>query len=137
MPYVRALARNDSNLFAGTWGGGVWRWPLSQIATSVEASSTESAVGFRLMQNYPNPFNPSTTIGFSNPKRAHVRIEILNVLGQVLETLVDKTEEAGVWSVRWNAENSPSGLYFYRIDETDQSHPITTFAEVRKMVYLK
>jgi len=68
-----------------------------------------------LSQNYPNPFNPTTNIEFTVPTSGMVRLEIANVLGQQIASLVDQTMSAGRYIVQFNATNLPSGLYFYRL----------------------
>jgi flagellar hook assembly protein FlgD len=76
---------------------------------------------FQLYQNYPNPFNPGTTIRYSIIKRTYVKMGIFNILGELVKTLVDETEEAGMHSVKWEGRNEsfnpvPSGIYFIRVD---------------------
>jgi hypothetical protein len=90
---------------------------------------------FSLSQNYPNPFNPITNFEFSLTKSVYVRIEIFNVLGQKVKTLVDEQMNPGVYLVDWNGtddENNQvsSGVYFYRMQAGD-------FSEIKKMVLLK
>ncbi|NOX66404.1 MAG: T9SS type A sorting domain-containing protein, partial [Chlorobi bacterium] len=68
---------------------------------------------YELSQNYPNPFNPSTTIKFSLPKNSKVRLDIYNMLGESVTTLIDKEMDAGFQSVQFNASNLASGIYFY------------------------
>ncbi len=75
---------------------------------------------FSLSQNYPNPFNASTAIKFDLPQNEHVTIDIFNVLGQKIQTLADDDFGAGSHSVIWNAENSASGVYFYRLTMGDK-----------------
>jgi hypothetical protein len=70
---------------------------------------------FTLAQNYPNPFNATTAIKFDLPAAGHVTLDIFNVLGQKIETLVDGDFEAGSHSAVWNAGKNASGLYFYRL----------------------
>jgi len=82
--------------------------------------------GFTLDQNYPNPFNPKTTISFSLPTTSHVTLEIFNVLGQQVTTLVDQTMGAGQHQIDWNSTDqsgSPvaSGVYFYRLTTSEQT----------------
>ena len=90
----------------------------------------------RLEQNYPNPFNPATTIAFSLKARSRVRIDVIDVTGAHVRTLVDETRAAGSHSdVRWDGRNVQgesvaSGVYFYRL-RTD------SFEKTRKMVLLK
>lgn len=76
--------------------------------------------GFELAQNYPNPFNPSTRIDFNLPASQNVSLEIYNVLGEKVKTLVDGHLEAGPHSIEWNSTDShgqgvSSGVYFYRL----------------------
>jgi hypothetical protein len=90
---------------------------------------------FVLDQNYPNPFNPSTEIGFSVRIRSHVRMEVLNLLGQQVRLLEDRTFAPGQHRTTWDGrdnDGSPaaSGVYFYRIT-ADQ------FSQSRKMMLLK
>ncbi len=68
-----------------------------------------------LGQNYPNPFNPTTTISFSLPARSAVRLNVFNLLGQKVITLVNGDFPAGVHYVTWDATAVPSGIYFYRL----------------------
>ncbi|MBD3226400.1 MAG: family 10 glycosylhydrolase [Caldithrix sp.] len=70
---------------------------------------------FRLYQNYPNPFNPKTTIGFQVPQRSHIRLRVYNALGQVIQTLIDKSMSAGHHEIKFNGSNLASGVYFYEI----------------------
>ncbi len=70
-------------------------------------------ISFRLFQNYPNPFNPSTKIKYSIPKLSFVTIKIYDVLGSEVATLVNEEKPVGTYELTWNAENLPSGVYFY------------------------
>jgi len=90
---------------------------------------------FKLGQNYPNPFNPATTIRFDLPQAGRVELEVFNILGQKVSTLVDGQLEGGQYEVRWNGcndggENVASGVYFYRIAAGD-------FTASKKMVLLR
>jgi hypothetical protein len=76
--------------------------------------------GYELSQNYPNPFNPSTGIRFQLPEAGHVVLKIFNTLGENIRTLVEGEFGAGVYALRWNAQNDrgekvPSGVYFYQL----------------------
>ena len=77
-----------------------------------------------LRQNYPNPFNPTTTIEFSIPARSHVTIEVFNVLGQKVKTLVDEDRRAGSYRIEWNGHDTAgqpaaTGVYLYRFRAED------------------
>ncbi len=85
---------------------------------------------FSLAQNYPNPFNPSTEISFTLPAPSRARLEIVNLLGQVVATVYDGHLGAGVHSFSWNGSNAASGVYLYRLTAGD-------FVATRKMVLLK
>ncbi len=85
---------------------------------------------YSLAQNYPNPFNPSTSIQFSIPKTEFVTLEIYNLLGQIVTTLVNERQEAGMHTVKFNGSGLASGIYFYRIEAGE-------FSQVRKMVLIR
>ena len=90
---------------------------------------------FKLMQNYPNPFNPVTTIEYSVSTRSYVAIEIYNILGRKVTTLVNKSKPAGYYEVNWNGNDSngkpvSTGIYFYRFQAGD-------FVDTKKMLLLK
>lgn len=93
-------------------------------------------LAFGLNGNYPNPFNPSTTIRYSLAAEAAVRLEVFNVLGQQVRTLVaDVTQPAGSYEAYWDGTNDNgqfvgSGVYLYRLNAAD-------FVETRKMIILK
>ena len=91
---------------------------------------------FSLMQNFPNPFNPSTTLQYGLPVSSRVRLQIYNVLGQVVARLVNGEESAGWHQVKWTS-NVSTGIYFYRIDAVSMRDPDNRFMQVRKMLLLK
>jgi hypothetical protein len=85
---------------------------------------------FELDQNYPNPFNPVTNIRFSIPKENFVTLKIYNVVGEEIATLVNEEIAAGSYSITWNGEILPSGVYYYKITTSNSSM-------VKKMVLIK
>jgi len=78
-------------------------------------TSGETARSYQLHQNYPNPFNPVTTIGFNIPKRQHILLEVYNVLGQPVTTLINEDKEAGYHEVLFSGDELATGVYYYRI----------------------
>lgn len=100
------------------------------VAFSGVSANPELPTEFDLEQNYPNPFNPTTEISFDLPVASHVNLTVYNVLGQEVETLVNRDMEAGNHRVTWNADPYSSGVYFYRISADN-------FSETKKMLMLK
>ena len=104
--------------------------------TPGQPTDTKPVAVTRLDQNYPNPFNPSTTIAFALKERGRVKIDVYNVAGQLVRTLVDETRDAGAYSnVNWNGTDSAnqpvsSGVYFYKLTTNN-------FSQTKKMVLLK
>ena len=74
---------------------------------------------YSLAQNYPNPFNPVTSIEYTVPRNAKVKLSVFNVLGQEVKVLVDGWKEVGYHKVQWDAHPMASGVYFYRLETED------------------
>jgi len=96
---------------------------------------TNSPEKFRLNQNYPNPFNPVTSISYDLPEDSFVRITIYDLLGNVINNLVNSNQLSGYKSVRWNATNNQgqpvsAGVYIYSIEAGE-------FRQTKKMILLK
>ncbi len=87
-------------------------------ATSIDDGEGLSGIPrtFDLKQNYPNPFNPSTVIRYSVPEASNVRIDVFNILGQRVATLINREHRAGNFDVTFDAANLSSGMYFYRLE---------------------
>ena len=123
---------NHSEIFAGTTEGKIYK--ISLGVTNVNGSE-ELPKTYRLFQNYPNPFNPTTVISYSVPARVNVTIEIYNILGQRVATLIDREELAGNHYVEWNSKSNrgmpvSSGVYFVKMQAG-------SFSQVKKMMLLK
>ncbi|MBN1559896.1 T9SS type A sorting domain-containing protein [candidate division KSB1 bacterium] len=84
-------------------------------STKVETSSRHSVQDFQLAQNYPNPFNPQTTIQYRISVMTHVTLEVFDVTGRKVETLVNGMRPAGSHVVPFDAADIPSGAYFYKL----------------------
>ncbi len=121
----------DDNLISGKY---YYRLKQVDFDGSFTYSSIANAdiqnLSYELSQNYPNPFNPSTSIGYSVPEKSVVSLEIFNEIGQKVRTLVNGTKEAGNYTVNFNADNLPSGVYMYKMRAGN-------YNETRKMILIK
>ena len=132
-----------------TWNWDVWSTDGFEITPSMSGVRTmhidvADMLGidvaslptvFALHNNYPNPFNPITNINYDIPEVSEVTLEIYNVMGQRVRTLVQGTHEPGRYQIVWNATNDlgqglSSGMYVYRIQAGD-------FVSVKKLVLMK
>ncbi len=105
-----------------------------EYSNEIEAE-VSSPSEFSLRQNYPNPFNPSTKIGFSIPVDARVKLNIYNVLGQKVKTLIDGDLPSGEKSISFDASSLNSGIYFYQLEASTPDGK--KFTSVRKMILTK
>jgi len=103
--------------------------------TLVMDHSNGIAADFRLGQNYPNPFNPSTVISFSTQVNDRVILDVYNVSGRKIRTLVDENKIVGSYSIVWDGRDDsgrwiPSGVYFYRLR-------VGSVTQHRKMILMR
>ena len=92
---------------------------------------------FEINQNYPNPFNPSTLIRYSVPENSYVTLKVYDVLGREVAQLQGGVQEAGYKTVQWDARQSASGIYFYKIEATSVTDAGKRFSQARKMLLMK
>jgi len=109
---------------------------MNQITTPTSVRVETRPDVYALQNNYPNPFNPETTIKYQLPEAGEVTLEIYNMLGQVVNTLVNDYQTAGRYVIQWDATNNngqslSSGVYFYRISAGGE------FQSIKKMLLLK
>jgi serine protease len=90
----------------------------------------EQPLVFKLYQNYPNPFNPMTMINYQLPITSNVEINIYNLLGQKVATLVNQKQPAGNYHIQWDATGYSTGVYYYRLKAGD-------LQQVKKMILIK
>ncbi|MHB9010758.1 MAG: T9SS type A sorting domain-containing protein [Ignavibacteriaceae bacterium] len=105
------------------------------VNTITGVKNSQIPYTFAVKQNYPNPFNPSTQIEYSLPKESIVTIKVYNILGQLVNTLVNERKIAGVYKVQWNGVNNlgqpvATGVYIYRVTAGEN-------VAVKKMILLK
>jgi beta-glucanase (GH16 family) len=102
-----------------------------QISNTLVSDGSEHIPDhFALEQNHPNPFNPSTNISFSLPRQSFVSLKVFDLMGREEATIVSEEMSAGSYTKQWNAENYPSGVYFYRLEAG-------AFTETKKLVLLR
>jgi hypothetical protein len=103
--------------------------------TDVQEPVTASPAVFSLSQNYPNPFNPSTMITYQIPTDGTVRLEVIDVMGRTLTTLVNEQKPAGHFTVPFDGSKFASGIYFYRINVIARDGK--SFSQTNKMILMK
>jgi hypothetical protein len=104
-----------------------------EFGTFVDIKEHQAAgqISFKLEQNFPNPFNPGTSIRYSISEESDVTLKIFNILGEEIAALLNVHQVQGVYEIKWNAENYPSGIYFYQLKTNNG------YLETKKMIILK
>lgn len=147
--YYDTYPQGETSNFNGAWGTYPFfnsgKILISDIQTGLYVVYFEGATSiegkpnplssYSLGKNYPNPFNPATTISYQVARQGDVRIEIYNMLGQKVRTLLNGRKGPGTYEVVWNGTNNDgveviSGIYFYRMAAGD-------FVETKKMILMK
>ena len=100
------------------------------VTTTGITDKNDLAKNFVIYPAYPNPFNNSTVISFNLPEQSPVKINIYNIAGEKVKTLINSEMQQGLHKISWNADDFPSGVYFYAIETRN-------FIETRKLILLK
>jgi photosystem II stability/assembly factor-like uncharacterized protein len=119
---------DTSKIFMATYGASVWS--IHRTIEGIDDENPNSPMHVSLFSNYPNPFNAQTTIKYALPAPANVTIDIFDIAGRKVETLLSTYQSAGEHSAIWNAGNNASGIYFYRLKSGENSR-------VAKCIFLK
>ena len=98
------------------------------VTTSIDNKNVP--IKFTLSQNYPNPFNPTTKIGYSLSKPGKVELKVFDILGRIVTTLVNETQNTGRYEIKFEASHLSSGIYFYQLITNE-------FIDTKKMIILK
>lgn len=109
----------------GIYGIAIQANPISEIANTVIIPTR-----FNLYQNYPNPFNSKSNIKYQISKSSNVRIDVIDILGRNVMTIVDEKQMPGIYTINFDGANLSSGIYYYRMIAD-------VYIEIRKMVILK
>ncbi len=119
------------------WPGDSPLWVIEiDVASDVRDQPAEVPTDIQLLQNYPNPFNPSTTIPYKLSSRSRVLMDVFDVYGQHVATLVNAEREAGYYHARWIA-TVPSGTYFCRLMVEPLDGSGSPFKDVKKMMLVR
>ncbi|MDI6804791.1 MAG: M4 family metallopeptidase [Bacteroidota bacterium] len=110
--------------------------------TSVFEIDTKVPQKFTIAQNYPNPFNPQTSFRYELPTPSYVRLDVYDISGRRVVTLVDNNQQPGTYEATWNGKNDDgvnvaSGVYYYRIEVIDQFNSNNKHVEINKMLLIK
>ncbi len=134
---VRVSDGNDTLDVSSGFDEDLLSFPATYYSLNLERGMTvnnEEVSGlpekYDLKQNYPNPFNPSTSISFDLPATSNVILNVYDMLGRKVATLVDKSMNAGTHNVQFDASQLSSGMYIYRIEAG-------AFTSIRKMMLIK
>lgn len=128
IPNMTEVDPNGNIVFELAMGDSLWsyrafKFPFNQPDNPIP-------MNYNLSQNYPNPFNPSTSISFDIPDQSYVTLKIYDLLGRVVDNLVNEELNSGSYNIIWNAENLSSGVYFYSLITEN-------FTDTKKMILLK
>ncbi|MEZ4386905.1 MAG: choice-of-anchor I family protein [Candidatus Krumholzibacteriia bacterium] len=128
---IRIISREDSPegqalvLVSNEVSGSLDVYLLDEQTVAIEApddggEASGLPAASQLQNVYPNPFNPTTRIAFALPRDMHTTLEVIDVRGRHVETLVDGVQSAGEHTVTWSADRQPSGVYFARLVTDDR-----------------
>jgi hypothetical protein len=109
---------------------------LREVVTGIQNPDPLRPTKFNLTKNYPNPFNPTTTISYQVPELSYVSITIYNVLGEELETLIDRPHGPGVHEIKFDGSYYSSGIYYYQL-MANSLNGSKLYNQVKKMMLLK
>jgi hypothetical protein len=138
-PYLSGYYRTPDGAFGLAVGGNtvilaamrfLGFYDCTQAVGIEEPSQPAVPQAFALLPNYPNPFNAATTIKYELPSASDVKLDIFDIAGRKLQTLISEFQRPGAHSIIWNAGEASSGIYFYKIQAGD-------YSDTRKMILAK
>jgi hypothetical protein len=124
------VAADDSLSLFEHADSAIAMWDYLKVLDIEQDEQSQVPLSYNLSQNYPNPFNPRTIINYELRMTNDVELNIYNLLGQKITTLVSNKQQAGKYSVEWDASELASGIYYYELRTSN-------FRDVKKMVLMK
>lgn len=127
------FANGNSVDLSGSSSGDMWNFAPNkavQISSASGISNNSTVTEYNLYQNFPNPFNPSTSIKFDIAKSGYVSLNVYDMSGKEIRTLVNGYRQGGNYEVNFNAEGLSSGIYYCRLQTAD-------YSSIIKMTLLK
>ena len=135
-PYGQPLVfgtDQNNELYLCASDGKIYKFKPTTVSVSSEGVSTTN---YYIIQNYPNPFNPSTSIVFNIPEESNVHLQIIDLMGRIVEDLLNENRQKGSYDLKWKASKFSSGVYILRMT----AQPLNSekvFTNAIKMVYMK
>ena len=127
--YISATSNNSKTITKPLPApSGNFRFKIEN-SSGITGNNT-SVKKYTLYQNYPNPFNPFTKIKFNLPKNGFVRIQVFDIAGRLINTLINDFKFSGSYEIDFNGSNLSSGVYFYKMETID-------YSDVKKMLLIK
>jgi hypothetical protein len=123
-----AIGQNGTMVVCGT-GTDVRAYQGASVDIEEDGLSPIARIP-ELFQNYPNPFNSECVIGYTIPSTCHVTVDVYDILGRKVTSLIDQEQQAGLYQVKWKGQEAASGTYFYKIEAGE-------FTETKMMMLLK
>jgi len=123
-------------LVIGTHGRSMYKISMNEIV-GINSNSSTIPNDFSLSQNYPNPFNPKTVISYQLAVSSEVSLSVYDALGIEVATLVNQKQIAGSYSVDFNGEGLPSGIYFYRLVISSREEIKNFISDTKRMILIK
>jgi len=130
--YFQKYRGFSGNFDDGTCKSDCFYWIITRkfATVGINQIGTEIPERYQLMQNYPNPFNPMTSIEFSIPKQGFVRLNIYDITGRLISTLLNENKSEGSYRIQFDASKLSSGVYFYKMESGN-------FVSVKRMILVK
>ncbi|HEX2787403.1 MAG TPA: serine hydrolase [Ignavibacteria bacterium] len=127
---ITAVICSNRDLSTTNFGLPFMNTVITQRPVGIQPISQEIPSSFELKQNYPNPFNPETTIEFKISGDEFTNLNVYDINGRLVETLVNEKLQAGIYKMKWSGANVSSGVYYYTLKTEN-------FSETKKMILLK